>query len=190
MKSLRNILFVFTLLFIILSCATVPVAESGTTPKTGNDKGAGDYLGEGVKICGIRLFDWMGTLYTVPFYPCEIVVPPSADTKYEAHVRSTIPVSDTSEIEFWTPYVLDTRPVEKEALETGKLVLACGDTFPKPDEALREAKWSLVRIKDLSNMYKSVVVMEYFDSYWNEWKSFEVNVQNIRMIEGEISADL
>ena len=189
MKRLRNILCASAVLVLILSCSSIPVAESGA-PGAGDPKSSGDYLGDGVKICGIRLAGWMGSLYTVPFYPCEILTPATAATKNEAHVRATVRVDDTSETEFWTPYVLDTRPVEKDALETGKIVLACGDASPRSNDALKTARWSFVRVKDLSNMYKSIVTVEYYDSYWNEWKSFDVNVQNIRMIEGEVSADL
>ena len=183
-------LITFLFLAVLLSCTTFPIENITGALTTTSRNASGDYLDEGIKICGIRTFKWMGTLYTVPFYPSEIITPPSADTKNEGQVRPIVQVKDSEEKEFWTPYVLDTRPVDKEALTVGMFILVDGGTDQRSEESLKKAVWSLRRIKDLSNLYKNTVTVEYYDSYWSSWKTDEVHYKNIRMIDGEISADL
>jgi pyruvate/2-oxoglutarate dehydrogenase complex dihydrolipoamide acyltransferase (E2) component len=150
-----------------------------------------DYLGENIKLVGFRNFSWQGNLYTVPFYTAEIVTPPSPATKNEALVKPTGKVPDLSEPQFWTPYIASTRPATKDELNPGMVVFAAGDAQARSREDLaRTTSWSLLRVKDISNLYKGTVTLEYHDTYWNTWKPREYHVDNIRVVLGEFSTEL
>jgi len=82
-------------------------------------------------MAGIRLFSWQGNLYTVPFYIAEIVTPASAEIKNEALVQPTGKVDDSKETQFWTRYVVSTKPANKDELKQGMFVLAMGDASPR-----------------------------------------------------------
>jgi hypothetical protein len=150
-----------------------------------------DYFGDSIKIVGIRNASWQGDLYTVPFYTAEIVTPPSAETKNEALVRPTGKVADTTETEFWTPYIASSHPAVKGDLAPGVLVFAMGDAAERSRETLAATvRWALFRVKDVSNLYKGTVTLEYHDTYWNEWKAREYHMNNIRIVEGDFSTGL
>ncbi len=73
----------------------------------------------------------------------------------------------------------------------GALVFATGDDYGRSREDLaKSTDWSLRRVKDVSSLYKGIVLLEYYDSYWNEWKQNSCHKNNIRIIEGEFSAEL
>jgi hypothetical protein len=186
---------VLGLAFSGLSCATVPL-ESLSEPSMAPapkavPKDSGDYLPDNLMMAGIRLFSYQGDLYTVPFYTAEILTPASEATKNEALVRPIGPVSDTSEKEFWTPYLATSRPATKDELKPGMLVFAMGDAAPRSREDLaRTTRWGLFRVKDISTLYKGTVLLEYNDTYWNTWKEYEYHVNNIRVVLGDFSPEL
>ena len=73
----------------------------------------------------------------------------------------------------------------------GTIVLAVGDAQARSREDLAKmTSWSLRRVKDTSNLFKGTVTLEYNDTYWNEWKSSEYHMANIRIVEGEFSTEL
>jgi hypothetical protein len=202
-KPLLQVLAACTALLMALSglaCASQPPLERpqdtalqpamapAAKPAGGE---SGDYLPSNLIMAGIRLFSYQGDLYTVPFYTAEILTPASEATRNEAQVRPTGPVSDTSEKEFWTPYLATSRPATKEELQPGMLVFAMGDASPRSREDLaRNTKWGLFRVKDTSKLYKGTVLLEYNDTYWNTWKEYDYHVNNIRVVLGEFSPEL
>ena len=150
-----------------------------------------EYLPANLTMAGIRLFSYQGDLYTVPFYTAEILTPASTATKNEALVRPTGPVADTAGTEFWTSYLATSRPATKEELKPGMLVFAMGDASPRSRETLaKNTRWALFRVKDISNLYKGTVTLEYNDTYWNTWKEYEYHVNNIRVVLGNFSPEL
>lgn len=173
---------------VIEAEAVAAVSEEWTGEPAGAEA---DYLDEGVVMAGIRLFDWQGDLYTVPFYAATIVTPASEATKGEALVEPEGGVADSAETRFWTPYLLESRPAKPEDLGVGVLVLAMGDATPRSREDLAAtSRWALFRVKDSSNLYKGTVTLEYHDTYWNEWKAGEYHVENIRLVLGGPSTEL
>ncbi|MGD9939988.1 MAG: hypothetical protein AB7T74_09325 [Clostridia bacterium] len=178
-----------------LSCASTP-QDSAVPPATAPAekaaaKDSGDYLADTIKLAGIRLFDWQGDLYTVPFYTAEILTPASEATKNEALVQPTGKVDDSAETRFWTRYVASSRPATKDDLQPGTLVFAMGDAAPRSREDLaRNTKWGLFRVKDTGNLYKGTVTVEYFDTYWNTWKDREYHLDNLRLVLGDFSPEL
>jgi hypothetical protein len=186
---------VLALALSCLSCATVP-KESALEPamapaSKAAAKDSGDYLPDTIRMAGIRLFDWQGDLYTVPFYTAEILTPASEATKNEALVKPTGKVDDSAETQFWTPYLASSRPAAKDELKPGMLVFAMGDAAPRSREDLaRTTRWGLFRVKDTGNLYKGTVTVEYFDTYWNTWKDREYHLDNIRVVLGDFSPEL
>jgi hypothetical protein len=186
---------VLVLTLAALSCASAPAEPAlkpamAPTPKSAA-KDSGDYLPEHIKLAGIRLFNWQGSLYTVPFYTAEILTPASEATKNEAQVKPTGKVDDTTETQFWTPYIASSRPATKDELQQDMLVFAMGDASPRDRADLaKTSRWALFRVKDTSNLYKGTVILEFFDTYFNEWKSYEYHVDNIRIVLGDFSPEL
>ncbi len=169
---------------------------SSQTTTTQVQPGSGDYFPAGVKIVAGNILSFMGTLYTAKFYTATVVTEPSAATKGEGLVRMTWEVREGKELEMpnqehWTPYIADTRPAKEEDFVVGALVFATGDTHGRtPEKLAQSTEWGLRRIKDVSELYKGIVITEYFDSYWNQWKEWHYHKNNIRAIIGEFSADL
>jgi len=152
---------------------------------------SGDYLPDGVLLAGLRAFSWQGDLYRVPFHTVKVITPASAATKGEAEVHGTGKVEGAAGDRFWTAYVAASRPAKKEDLKPGVLVFAMGDASPRSREDLaRNTVWGLFRVKDVSNLYKGTVILEYNDTYWNKWVNVEYHMDNIRLVLGEFSPEL
>jgi hypothetical protein len=177
--------------FLVLGACAIVVLASCASPPTAAPVLLKDYLGENIKIVGFRVFSWIGDLYTVPFYTAEVLTPPSPATKNEGLVKPTGKVADLTEPQFWTPYIASSRPATKDELKPGVLVFAVGDAQPvSRDNLAKSTKWSLLRVKDISNLFKGTVTLEYHDTYWETWKAVEYHVDNIRVILGEFSTEL
>ncbi len=196
-------LFGFTALTAVLlaSCATAPAPEPEPEPEAvaaateeWSEEAAApdaDYFPAGTVLAGIRLFDWQGDLYTVPFYTAKIVTPASEATLGAALVEPTGKVADSADARFRTPYIFESRPAVAEDLAVGVLVFAMGDASPRTREELAATtRWALFRVKSLPDLGKGTVTLEYRDTYWNEWKAGEYHVDNIRLVLGEASTEL
>ncbi len=106
---------------------------------------------EGLVLAGIG--DRVGGPYTVNFYPAEIITPASEATKNEALVRTARAVDSYHKQEEWTALIAKTRPLLKEDLKLGLLVLASGDTQARSPEDLASFQdWWLFRVKDIANI--------------------------------------
>jgi hypothetical protein len=149
-------------------------------------------LGENTKLVGIRLFSFQEDLYGVPFYTAEILTPPSTATKNEGLVKPTGKVEDSSETQFWTPYIASSRPATKDELQPGILVFAMGDAQARSrDDLAKTTRWGLFRVKDVSSLYKGTVTLEYHYTYGGSvWREYEYHVDNIRVVVGELSTEL
>ncbi|MBN1242652.1 MAG: hypothetical protein JXA15_08100 [Spirochaetales bacterium] len=193
----------FTALTAVLfaACSSVPEPEpepereavAAATEEWSDEAAApdADYFPEGVVLAGIRLFDWQGDLYTVPFYTAKVVTPASAASKGEAEVEPTGKVADSAETRFRTPYLFESKPAAAEELAVGALVFAMGDATARTrGELAATTRWALFRVKELPNLDKGTVVLEYHDTYWNEWKAGEYHVDNIRLVLGSPSTEL
>ncbi|MFA6506861.1 MAG: hypothetical protein WCT14_12205 [Treponemataceae bacterium] len=150
-----------------------------------------DYLGENLKLVGIG--DDLDGPYSVRFYTAEVLTPPSPSTKNEGLVRPTGKVRDTTETQFWTPYIASSRPATKDELKPGMLVFGWGETQRRSrDELAKVTLWHLFRVKDISNLYKETVILTYHATYGSShWKDYEYRWDNIRVVVGDIpSLDL
>ncbi|MCX7037899.1 MAG: hypothetical protein NT005_02010 [Spirochaetes bacterium] len=165
--------------------AAAPAEKPAAAPAVSKD-----YLGDDTKLFGTVTFPGEGAdLYTVWFNTAEVLTPPSPATKNEALVKVT-----GSETQFWTPYIASSCPATKEELKPGMLVFAVweGGTQPLSRDALaKTTTWSLWRVKDVSNLYKGTVTLEYHSTYGSShWKEREYHPDNIRVIVGEFSPEL
>ncbi len=203
MKALRIFCLPFVIgALLIGSCASTPpeqvrVAAAPTVvaqPEAAAKKpaaGPGDYFAPGVVLAGGVVESFMGDLYTVPFHAVIVITEPSAATKGEGLVRLKTGPGKPVATEYWTPYIVQSRPATKDELRIGMLVFVTGDAYGRTFEELAvSTDWSLRRVKDLSDLFKGLVILEYYDSYGNAWKSYAHHVSNIRVITGDFSPEL
>lgn len=208
MKLARAVLILGGCAAVVLaSCASAPPAAPAQKPAAPAaapaEKPAApaaapavskDYLGENIKLVGIG-HDYGGP-YSVRFYTAEVLTPPSPATKDEGLVKPTGKVRDSSDTEFWTPYIASSRPASKEDLKPGMLVFATwagGRTERRSrDELARTTgEWSVYRVKDVSTLYKGTVTLAFHDTYGSRgWREYEFHVDRIRVVVGEIALDL
>jgi hypothetical protein len=151
---------------------------------------ANDYLGESIKLVGIGHDS--GGPYTVFFYTAVILTPPSPATKNEGLVKPTGKVANSSESEFWTPYIASSRPAVKDELKPGMVVFATGGKEKRSrDELAKTTKWAIFRVKDISTLYKGTVILTYNSTYGSShWKNYEFHTDNIRVLVGELALNL
>jgi hypothetical protein len=204
MKTARVLIAAgFCAAFIFTSCASArstapavktaaPQAQSSPAAQKPSPAPAGtkDYLKENIKLVGIGHDS--GGPYTVRFYTAEILTPPSAATKNEGLVKPTGKVADSSEIEFWTPYIASSRPAVKEELKPGMVVFAMGDASKRSREVLaKTTRWGVYRVKDVSTLYKGTVILTYNNTYGSShWKDYEFHTDNIRVLVGDLALNL
>jgi hypothetical protein len=145
-----------------------------------------DYFEEGTVLAGIREHSWQGDLYRVPFNKSTIKQAASKETKNEALINTF------DGKEYWTKYIVyQSKPAQKDDLKVGMLVMVCGDNYGKSfKEHEKSNTWELRKVKDLSELYKNIVKLQYYDTYWNQWKDDSRHLNNVRVIEGEFSASL
>jgi len=177
---------------VVVSCASTPPASAPAAAPAAGAAVPKDYLGENTKLVGIRLFSYQQDLFGVPFYVAEVLTPPSPSTKNEGLVKPTGKVADSSESQFWTPYIASSRPATKDELKPGMLVFAVGDAQPRSRSDLaKTTPWGLFRVKDISALYKGTVTLEYHYTYGGStWPTREYHVDNIRVVVGEFSTEL
>lgn len=186
---------ILTAIVALAGCATAPPADSPQTapaaPEQASVKtGADDYFPQGVVLAAGRIESFMGDLYTVPFHTVTVVTAPGEATRGEGLVRRTKAAPDLADQEYWTPYIVESKPAKDAELVVGALVFATGDDYGRSREDLAASTdWVLRRIKDVSSLYKGIVVLEYYDSYWNTWKTGTCHKNNLRVIEGEFSPE-
>ena len=200
MKGIKSVLILFVMLSLV-SCVMLkelvvqaneePVQTETAPVQTKKVPASGDYFPAGVKLAAGAIHSFTGNLCEVEFYTVTVVKEPSEATKGDGLVRVTWEESDPQKQEYWTPYIADTRPAKEEDLIEGVLVFAVGDTYGRtPEKLAASTHWRLGRIKDVSNLYKGIVITEYYDAYWNEWKERHFHKNNIRAIVGEFSEEL
>jgi hypothetical protein len=186
-------IIILSAIALLSACATAPkpAAPPAQAPApVARQTVSEDYFPPGVKLAAGRIESFMGSLYTVPFHTVTVVTAPGAATKGEGLVRLTKAAANPAEQEYWTPYIVDSRPAKDADLVVGVLVFATGDDYGRSREDLaKSTEWGLRRIKDVSNLFKGILVLEYHDSYWNTWKEYPYHKNNVRIIEGVFSPE-
>jgi hypothetical protein len=186
-------IIILSTIVLLAACATAPkpAAPPAQAPApAARQTVSDDYFPQGVKLAAGRIESFMGDLYTVPFHTVTVVTAPGAATKGEGLVRLTKAAANPAEQEYWTPYIVDTRPAKDADLVVGASVFATGDDYGRSREDLaKSTEWGLRRVKDVSNLYKGILVLEYHDTYWNTWKEHSCHKNNVRIIEGAFSPE-
>ena len=189
----RNVVGGLVLLIVMLgSCATPGPVERTVVERVVVQDAApgvvvdGDYFGEGIVLCGVHEHSFETSLYDIPFYPATVITAASTATKDEARVRIAATGAD-----LWTRYVIESRPAEKGELAEGILVFYAGDADARtPEELAAIDAWRIGSVKDVSNLYRDTVIVEYHDGYWNEWREYTFNWQNLRIVTVDITTEL
>lgn len=151
-----------------------------------------DYLPNGHFITGFHLQPFESTLYDIPFVVAELI-DPSERADGAVWVRPVIRVPGYNEpvTEFLTPHVVrNTTPAKPELLSEGTFVFVAFDADPRTESHLaRNGHWQLAKVKDLSKVGTGIVVVEFHNSYHNEWRTREYHIRNTRVL-AEAPADL
>ena len=144
-----------------------------------------DYFATGVVLGGHRQHSFETSLYDIPFYPAAVRTAASAATRDEALIRVV-----STGAELWTPYVIESVPADPEALAVGTFVFYVGDADARTtDELAAMSEWRFGRVKDLSGLFRGVVVVEYRDGYWNEWRQWDIHAKNLRLVTSEVTPE-
>jgi len=70
-------------------------------------------------------------------------------------------------------------------------VIVCGDNYGRSYKDLEKTNdWNLRKVKDLNELYKSIVNLEHYDTYFHELKKDSRHLNNIRIIGGDFNDSL
>jgi hypothetical protein len=160
-------------LVIVLSC---------TTPQTVSSQSGNDYLKEGEVLASpdSGKDKWkIGTRLIA----CTIETEASSRTKGEYQVAYAYGTADWQKGQkHWTRLVItESHPATKDELKTGMLALATG-SHPDRDD-MRQAKWRVVRVSGLDNLYKGQVNIKKLNTFDGVITDGTCDVKSMRIID-------
>lgn len=161
------------ILLVVLSC---------TTPQTVSNHSSNDYLKEGEVLASpdSNQDKWkIGTRLIA----CTIETEASSKTNGEYQVAYAFGTADWQKGQkHWTVLVITkSHPATKEELKKGMLALATG-SHPDRDD-MRKAKWRIVRVSGLDNLYKGQVNVKKFNTFDGVITDGTFDVKSMRIID-------
>ena len=163
------------------SAKTEPPAPAPAAPaeSTVSD----EYFEPGILLAGHRQHAHETTLFDIPYYPARALT--TAEPGAPVRVSR---VHDGAELE--TPYVYESMPLGYDYFDIYTAVFFVGDTDPRtPAELAAMTEWRLGLVQQFGDP-SGIVTLTYFNGYWNEWRTIDIHMRNIRQATTRVEVEL
>lgn len=189
-KRTAFILTAIAAILLIAGCAGTPKT---VLPEKAVREKEGDYFPEGVFLAALSFHSFEDRVTAARVYPVTILTEASAKTKNQAEIKPFIPIKEASEDPDgqwkWTQFVFTSRPAKAEELEMNMWILCVNLERPMDAEELKNAEWAYRQISSLDELYKDLVEVRWYDTYYWQDRTWKVNVKNIRIPENLFPED-
>ena len=190
-KAKTVTLFVLTIILVI-SCASKP--EITKMEIVDQEQKTNDYLDKGVVLAGLRFYSWEDTICMAKVYPVKMVIEASEATMNQAKVLPMIDireVKDTSTDTWsWTKFVFKSHPAKQDELKKGMWILCVNADNPLEENSLREQIWEYRKINSIDEIFKGLIEVTYYSTYYSEQRTSKIFIQNVRIVENPVSDDM